>query len=230
MDMEMTKISGTEERSRQPSAHRNAMPWTRTNVFRYFKRKVNCLFSPTMYKLKRHYHLHLSMRDTEVRWKVDHIFRNRDYRSQQQTIQSLHGTLKRALVPMRNTMLNGPIGNNFDIRSFRGLFVKTVRMYRGLSRKQLCRLLNSHPVWFELGDKHPSYWLEFPFTPEFIERFEERAESLREPIGFGFLFAEGFPAENFAAVIADVCHAKEDFDEFKEWYRKLELSPNRKDG
>lgn len=175
-----------------------------------------------IYHWKRHYHLHLTIKNSEIHWRASAVFKSQDRRAAEENVPPLHGTLERALTPLKYTMYTAIPKKGASARSFRGKFLKAVRQHRGLSHRQLCRLLNSHPALFELGRRHPSYWIEFPFTPAFIERFEEKTESLLEEATQGFLFGVGFPTENFIKVVGEICCAEEVFGEFKGWYQDLE--------
>lgn len=74
--------------------------------------------------------------------------------------------------------------------------------------------------------RHPSYWFEFPFTPAFIEKFEDDTAKVIEEITQGFLFGAGFPTEDFTRWLSEIYVAEEQFTQFKEWYEELPRKRN----
>lgn len=192
---------------------------------RKFRWRLRSLFWSMQYRLKRHYHLHLMLRHEEKHWKVGFVFRSQARREREpKKVEGLFDTLSRRLIPLRREMESVAPDTNMNLRRFRGKFAKIAREHRGLSRTQVCRLLNSHKDLSVLGRPHPSYWNEFPFTPAFIEKFEEETANIFEEITHGFLFGAGFPTEDFARWLSEIYCAEEEFAQFKEWYAKLAMT------
>lgn len=186
--------------------------------------RLRSLFWRMQHRLKCHFHLYLTLRHEEKHWNVDLIFRAQARREREsKKIEGLFDTLARRLAPLRREMESAAPDTNVNLRRFRGKFAKIVREHRGLSRPQVCRLLNSHRDLSVLARSHPSYWCEFPFTPAFIEKFEEDTANIFEEITQGFLFGAGFPTEAFAKWLSEIYCAEEEFAQFKEWYAKLTL-------
>lgn len=186
-------------------------------------RKI-CFFAYTVkYHTKRHYHLHLVFQNEEKIWRAQSVFSTQDRATRKDGIEDLYGSVSRRLIPLYKKIENTIPHKNFDSRTFRGQFAMLTRMHRGLSRKQLCLLLNSHADLYNFGRRHPSLWLHFPFSPSFIEQFEERTSTIPEEITQGFLFGAGFPTEFFSNWIAQICCAENEFQEFKKWYSSYEL-------
>lgn len=222
MKERLERASQTNDRPQSQKASLSSPTLTLERVLRSLKWRGRSFVFLIKYHLKRHYHLHLTIKSSEIHWKASAVFRSQDRRAAEEDVPPLHGTLERALTPLKYTMLTINPQKDFRARSFRGKFLKAVRQHRGLSHRQICRLLNSHPALFELGRRHPSYWSEFPFTPAFIGRFEEKTETLLEEVTQGFLFGVGFPTEKFVGLVAEICCAEEVFGEFKNWYQDLE--------
>lgn len=177
----------------------------------------------TEYKMKRHYHLHLMLKYQEKHWRAEAIFIAQDRQNKSQThITGLFESLPRRLVPLRREMEKTVILEKFDARVFRGRYCKTVRTYRGLSRKQACRLLNSHKDILETGKRHPSYWHHYPFTPEFLEKFEDRISEIREEQpSFGWFPSMGFPTGAFAQWLSKIYCAEDELAQFQIWYEEM---------
>lgn len=191
---------------------------------RRFWWRLRSLFWRMQYCLKRHFHLYLMLRHEEKHWKVELIFRAQARREREpKKIEGLFDSLARRLAPLRREMESVAPATNVELRKFRGKFAKIVREQRGLSRAQVCRLLNSHKDLSVLARPHPSYWHEFPFTPTFIEKFEEETANIFDEITQGFLFGAGFPTEAFVKWLSEIYCAEEEFAQFKEWYATLAL-------
>lgn len=197
--------------------------WWRS-LFQKAMSRFRSLYWTTKNHLKRHYHLHLMLKNQEKHWRLVSYFHAEDRRQREpKEVQGLFETLPRRLRILRNQMESASSDTMLVQRRFRGQFVKIVREHRRLSREQVCRLLNSHRYLSDMGNRHPSYWSEFPFTPAFIEKFEEDTAILFEEITQGFLFGAGFPTEDFARWLAEIYCAEKEFTQFKEWYAKLPL-------
>ena len=189
---------------------------------RCFRARLRSLFWSVKMHAKKHYHLHLMLKNEEKHWRADSIFRSQSRRDKTpKKVEGLYESLPRHLSPLRRKMTSKTVEQSFDPRKFRGQFVKAAREYRGLSRAQVCRLLNSHKDLTEFGRKHPSYWFEFPFTPAFIEKYEEQTETIFEEITQGFLFGAGFPTQDFARWLSQIYCVEDEFSQFKEWYGNL---------
>lgn len=189
---------------------------------RRFRARLRSFFWSVKMRAKKHYHLHLMLQNEEKHWRVDSIFHSQNRTDKTpKKIEGLFESLPRHLAPLRREMASIVVGQSSDQRKFRGQFAKVAREYRGLSRAQVCRLLNSHRDLMELGRKHPSYWFEFPFTPAFIEKFEEQTETIFEEITQGFLFGAGFPTQDFVRWLSKIYCAEDEFSKFKDWYGDL---------
>ena len=184
--------------------------------------KVRAFIYTLRYHSKRHYHLYLMLKHEKTHFLAEGIFSAQDRAVRKDGAADLYGSLPRKLIPLRRTMENIIFAEDSESRFFRGQFVRTVRLYRKLSREQLCLLLNSHQDLQTLGRRHPSLWEHFPFKPEFIEQFEERTSTIKEEISQGFLFGAGFPTGSFSQWVAQVCVAKSEYDEFLRWYQNYE--------
>lgn len=187
-----------------------------------FRIKVRAFIYKLRYHSKRHYHLYLMLKHEQTHFRAKTIFSAQDRTARKNDAEDLYGSLSRRLVPLCRTMENIVLVEDCESRFFRGKFVKTVRLYRKLSREQLCLLLNSHQNLHTLGHRHQSLWEHFPFKPEFIEQFEERTSTIREEITQGLFFGAGFPTGSFSQWIAQVCGAKAEHDEFLRWYQNHE--------
>lgn len=186
------------------------------------KFRVRGVIYKLKYYSKRHYYLYLVLKHEQTHFRAKDVFSFQDRSTRKDGIEDLYGSLSRRLIPLCRTMENIVPAEDFESRFFRGHFVKVVRIYRRLSREQLCRLLNSHQDLYILGRRHPSLWDHFPFKPEFIEQFEERTSTIKEEITQGFLFGAGFPTRFFSEWIAQICCAEAEYDDFLKWYQNLE--------
>lgn len=196
-------------------------PWRR------FRSRLRSAFWAVKMRAKKHYHLHLMLRNEEKHWRVNSIFHSQSRQEREpKQVMGMFETLPLRLRVLRKKMNSAMPDMNANHRKYRGEFVKIVREHRGLSREQLCRLLNSHRDLPMLARRHPSYWLEFPFTPAFIEKFEDGTATIIEEITQGFLFGAGFPTEDFARWLSELYVAEEQFVQFKEWYEKLPSTQN----
>lgn len=196
--------------------------------FRRMKSKLRSFFWSVRFHLIRHYQLHLVLKNEDKHILASGIFESqRRIEREPKEIEGLFRTISRRLAPLRNTMESVSPLKDADIRGFRGQFVKTVREHRGLSREQVCRLLNSHKEFFIRGHRYYAYWMNFPFTPDFIEKFEEQTTTLIDQGfgggGFGGFGAAGFPTDEFAGWLSKIYCAEEEYTEFKSWYTRLEL-------
>lgn len=185
---------------------------------REFRMKLAMLRASIVYRAKRHYHLHLVLKKTSVVRDLERHFFLRDQANSEAEVPSIHGTLERSLFGLQKRMTVTKNDPGVSCRPFRGEFVKTVREFRGLSREQLCRLINAHPNLQHLADRHPSLWTQFPYNAEFLRRFEEETDTIFEEITQGFLFGVGFPTGSFAELVAKVCSAESAHVEFRQWY------------
>lgn len=175
-------------------------------------------------RLKHHYHIHLMLKYEQRHWLADSIFGSQTRsEKQRKKIEELLGTLPRKLVALQREMEGFSREQFGRERKFRGQFAKIAREHRGLSRKQVCRLLNSHRDLIVLGRRHHSYWFQFPFTPSFIEKFEENTGDIFEEITQGFLFGAGFPTQDFLRWLAQIYRVEDEFAEFQIWYEMLLL-------
>lgn len=197
--------------------------WWRS-LFQKVMSRFRSLYWTVKTHLKRHYHLHLMLKNQHKHWQVGSYFHSQDRRQREpKEVQRLFETLPRRLTILRKQMEAASSDTGSVQRRFRGQFAKIVREHRGLSREQVCRLLNSHKYLSDMGNRHPSYWNEFPFTPEFIKKFEDDTASLFEEITQGFLFGAGFPTEDFARWLSEIYCAENEFTQFKEWYANLPM-------
>ncbi|MBX2996102.1 MAG: hypothetical protein KF681_14850 [Bdellovibrionaceae bacterium] len=218
-------------------------PWEeKETIKRRWTRFVNRLLQPVRriqgkirgwknsikHKLKRHYHLHLMLKYQEKHWRAEAIFSAQDRRSKTQTqITGLFESLPRRLVPLRREMEKAVISEKFDARIFRGQYCKMVRTYRGLSTEQVCRLLNSHEDILKIQKKHPALWDNYPFKPEFIEKFEERtSEIYEEQPSFGWFPPIGFPTGAFAQWLSKIYCAEAEYAQFQVWYEEMASKRN----
>lgn len=199
---------------------RNPKSWP---LVRPIRIKIKAEAAEIKYQLKRHYHLHLQLKKSDALWRVESHFARQDNKASKENIEYLHGTLKRCLVPLQNNMRAASFTQATDNRAFRGAFVKSIRLYRGLSREQLCRIINCHPALTEAAKKHGSLWSWFPLKAEFLEQFEERTNQIFEEITMGSLGGVGFPTETFTRLVAQVCRAQENYKEFRCWYSEVEI-------
>ncbi|MBX2995345.1 MAG: hypothetical protein KF681_10990 [Bdellovibrionaceae bacterium] len=194
------------------------------NPARRIRSQLRRAFWRMKMRVKKHYHLHLVLRDEEKHWRVAAIFQTQSRREKEpKQVTKIFETLPRRLRTLRKKMDNASPESSSNHRRYRGEFIKIVREHRGLSREQACSLLNSHRDLSVLARRHPSYWLEFPFTPAFIQKFEESTNTIFEEITQGFLFGAGFPTQEFARWLSEIYLAGEEFAEFKVWYEELEM-------
>lgn len=198
--------------------------------FRRLRGKIKSWHGSIERKFKRHYHLHLMMKYEEKHLCADSIFDRQDRQSKARTtVTGLFESLPRRLVALQREMERAPVSEKFDARIFRGQYCKMVRTYRGLSREQVCRLLNSHKDILQTGKRHPSYWIQYPFTPEFLEKFEERIIEIYEehPSFGGWLPPMGFPTGAFAQWLSKIYRAEDEYAQFQVWYEEMTARPNR---
>lgn len=218
-------------------------PWEeKQTIKRRWSRFVNRLLQPIRrirgrirgwqssieYQVKRHYHLHLMMKYQEKHWYAEAVFSKQDRQSKAQTqVTGLFESLSRRLIALHREMEKAPISDSFDARIFRGKYCKIVRTYRGLSREQACRLLNSHNDILQTAKRHPSYWFHYPFTPEFLEKFEERTIEIREESpSFGWFPPLGFPTDAFAEWLSKIYCAEAEYAQFRVWYEEVTSKRN----
>lgn len=174
------------------------------------------------YYLKRHYHLHLQLKKKDKVWHIEKHFMLQDRQSKNH-VALLHGTLTRSLVPLKNHMKTKQLQANKDYRIFRGSFVKTVREFRGLSKLQLCKLINCHQSFGQKAVKYHSLWNFFPIDAVFLEKFEENTSSIMEDPTMGLFSGIGCPTKAFTEIVAEVCLAQEDYEAFLKWYEDVQM-------
>jgi|GEM_PF-3130234 len=196
--------------------------------YRKVKIRVKSFVWRIKFHFQRHYQLHLTLKHEEKHILANAIFDSQKRREKEsQEVQEMFGALPRRLSPLRRKMESARPEPKADLRGFRGEFVKIVREHRGLSREQVCRLLNSHREFSFLAHRYPSYWFKFPFKPEFLKKFEEDTATIIDAGfgggGFGLMAAAGFPTENFAAWLSKIYLAEEEFAQFREWYEAVTL-------
>ena len=129
-----------------------------------------------------------------------------------------------ALAQLRNAMNAEPLPSHpllrFPIRKFRQRLCRIMREFSGLSREELCALLNDHPEVCALQEL-PGAYLFLPVTTEFLESLEENINAIIEynPYGGGFLGigAYGAPTDTFARAIAEICGHRRDYYRFDDW-------------
>ena len=195
---------------------RASVPWRR------FRSYLRSSFWFVKMRAKKHYHLHLLLQNEEKHWRVNSIFHSQSRKAREpKQVTGMLETLPRRLTVLRKKMKSVAPDTSMNHRKYRGEFVRIVRDYRGLSREQTCRLLNSHRELSVFARRHPSYWHEFPFTPTFIEKFENHTETIVEEFTQGFLFGAGFPTEDFARWLSEIYCADKEFEQFKKWYAML---------
>lgn len=194
---------------------------------RRLRSQIHSVFWRIKMRAKKHYHLHLMLRNEEKHWRASSIFHAQARKEREpKQVTGMLETLPRRLMVLRKKMKSAMPDTNMNHRKYRGEFIKIVREHRGLSRVQTCRLLNSHRDLSVLARRHPSYWFEFPFTPAFIEKFEDDTAKVIEEITQGFLFGAGFPTEDFTRWLSEIYVAEEQFAQFKEWYKELPRTRN----
>lgn len=133
----------------------------------------------------------------------------------------LQGTLRRSLRGLKNEMMSSEelARPSFlrNVRPFRGKFCRKVREFRKISRSELCRLLNAHPEIARLDERYPCFLHYYPFNERFLENLECDISKIVEYCSQGMLFGVGFPTEELARLIAEICNATAEFSEFQLW-------------
>lgn len=194
------------------------------NPAKRLRSQMRSAFWRVKMRAKKHYHLHLMLRNEEKHWRVAAVFRTQSLEEKKpKQVTKIFETLPRRLRPLQKKMVNASPESNLKHRRYRGEFIKIVREHRRVSKEQTCFLLNSHNDLSVLARRHPSFWLEFPFTPAFIQKFEDSTNDITEEITQGFLFGAGFPTLEFVRWLSEIYDASEEFAEFKVWYEELEV-------
>lgn len=208
------------------------MPWFKRISLRHYswvknlRWKISSFRYPYTRIYKRTLHLFYRFRHEEYLRRVRWYFEDMDRASREENLVALFGTVRRDLHRLRCKMLSLAKSGAFvkDPRVFRSEFCQTVRTFRGLTRKNLCVLINAREEIATLDDKYPCLHGLYPFTPEFIEKFETRISGITEYVTTGSLGGGGFPTQEFALLVAKACNAEAEFEEFEQWYSGYTLA------
>ena len=133
----------------------------------------------------------------------------------------LFGTLTRCTYTIRQQMTEPKYSKlqwwQRNVRPFRGQFCRITREFNGYSQKELCNLLNAHPEIASLSEKYAHFMTYYPFSPKFIEDFENNISKIMEYCSHGLLFGMGFPTDEFLKLVSHICGAEKEHQHFQSW-------------
>ena len=186
--------------------------------------KIRTFTYPCKRIFKRTIHLYYRFRYDEYLRRVNHYFHLQDRAREKEGVPALFGTIERELSRVRHRMSPARVALEVDPRIFRAEFCRTVRKFRGLTEKNLCVLLNSRREIAVLDDKYCQLHEFYPFTADFIKRFELNILSIQDFMPNGPAAGAGFPTEDFTKLIAKACNADTHYPEFERWYEDYSLA------